>query len=716
MTQIEVEFNYEGTIINIQSKTDEKMEDIIKRFLSKIGKQKGELYFLYNGDKLNENLSLNSQAKDNDIKRNKMIILAKLDENSEEEESLIKSKYIICPECKENARILINDYKIEIYDCKNGHKINNISIKDFEKIQSIDESKIICNDCNKTNKSNSYENAFYICYNCKQNLCPICKSKHNKQHNIIDYEDKYFICDKHYETYGLYCNNCKKDICIICENEHSGHNSITYGKIFPDINKIKEETINLKNKIEKLKEDIKEIINKLNNVIYNIDDYFNIYENIMKCYFNKKRNYFLLQNINDMIKYKINIIQDINNIINENNISNKFNNIIEMYNKINLNKNINIDSINLKYNKKENENENNNNLKDEIKEENYINNKENNNTDNKQDFKDDNIKKLNITGNKELLMDSEEKEDSNYKDFDITKIKKLATINTKLYGIFGLLVLKDGRILIYGYEKTNFDSDCCCVCDIKNSCYFKMNFYIKFLIQMDDGIVIIKDAYHKISLVNIKENSYEIIDSLDIGLRRIFKLSNQNIIIAGSEHIKLYKYENKKLTFVKEKKIKFMKKLTNAEYLAFINEKLTLVQYYEYGFLSGKGTRFIGLFDIEKDKNIKSFKRDYYYNGLIKNNILVFVKYNELYPIDLNNLIIKEENKLSLDGIVLPSILSLNDNQYLVLTDRYAYQLEYNNQFKIIGKFSLKYREIHIYPKNRFICYNKNYSMFHIYG
>ena len=714
MTQIEVEFIYEGPIINIQSKTDEKMEDIIKRFSSKIGKKKEELYFLYNGDKLNENLSLNSQAKDNDIKRNKMSIIAKLDEISEEEESLIKSKYIICPVCKENARIFINDYKIEIYECKNGHKINNISIKDFEKIQSIDESKIICNDCNKTNKSNSYENAFYICFNCKQNLCPICKSKHNKEHNIIDYEDKYFICDKHYETYSLYCNNCKKDICVICENEHSGHNSITYGKIFPDINKIKEETSNLKNKIEKLKEDIKEIINKLYNVIYNIDEYFNIYEDIMNCYFNKKRNYFLLQNINDMIKYKINIIQDINNIINENNISNKFNNIIEMHNKINLNQNINIDSINLKYNKKENEK--NNNLKAEIKEENYISNKENNNTDNKLDGKEDNIKKLNITGNKELLMDSEEKEDSNYKDFDITKIKKLATINTKLYGIWGLLVLKDGRIILYGREKTNIYSNFCFVCDIKNSYYFEMNFYIKFLIQMDDGIVIIKDANHKISLVNIKENSYEIIDSLDIGLRRIFKLSNQNIIIAGSDVIKLYIYENKKLTFVKEKKIKFMKKLANAEYLAIINEKLTLLQYYKYSLISGNGTRFTGLFDIEKDKHIKSIKGHYYYRGLIKNNILVFDNYNEIYPIDLNNFIIKEEYKLSLEGMVLPSFLSLNDNQYLVLTERYAYQLEYNNQFKIIGKFSLKCEEIHNYPKKRFICYNKNSSIFHIYG
>ena len=46
MTQIEVEFNYEGKKIIIQSKTDEKKEDIIKRFSSKIGKKKRRIIFL----------------------------------------------------------------------------------------------------------------------------------------------------------------------------------------------------------------------------------------------------------------------------------------------------------------------------------------------------------------------------------------------------------------------------------------------------------------------------------------------------------------------------------------------------------------------------------------------------------------------------------------------------------------------------------------------
>ena len=438
----------------------------------------------------------------------------------------------------------------------------------------------------------------------------------------------------------------------------------------------------------------------------------NILLYINNCYNNKKRNYSLLQNINDIIKYNINIIQDINNIINEKNINNKFNQIIDIYNKINLNKNINIDSINSKYNKKEKENENN--LKDEIKEESDINNKKSNSTENKQDFKENNIKKLNISGNKELLTASEKKEDNNYKDFDITKIKKLATIKTKFDIIHELLVLKDGRIIVYGSEKTlNLNSNCC-VFDINNNCFFEMNFYIKFLIQMDDGIVIIKDNHYIIYLVNIKETNYEIIDSFNFGLRRIYKISNQNIIIAGSDIIKYYIYENKKLTFVKEKKIKFMKKLTNAEYIIFINEKLSLVEYYEYGLFTGNGTSFIGLFDIEKDKKIKCIKGHYFYQGLIKNNILILDHLGKIYPIDLDKFSIKEEYNLTLDGLILTSFLFLNDNQYIVLTDKYAYLLEYNNKFEIIGKISLKCNKIYNYPKNRFICCQS--SIFHIYG
>ena len=38
--------------------------------------------------------------------------------------------------------------------------------------------------------SNLYNNELFICLNCNINLCPLCKSKHKKEHKIINYELK----------------------------------------------------------------------------------------------------------------------------------------------------------------------------------------------------------------------------------------------------------------------------------------------------------------------------------------------------------------------------------------------------------------------------------------------------------------------------------------------------------------------------------------------
>ena len=44
------------------------------------------------------------------------------------------------------------------------------------------------------------------------NLCPLCKSNHDKDHKIINYEQKYFICEEHNKEYNSYCEACKKDL------------------------------------------------------------------------------------------------------------------------------------------------------------------------------------------------------------------------------------------------------------------------------------------------------------------------------------------------------------------------------------------------------------------------------------------------------------------------------------------------------------------------
>ena len=75
-------------------------------------------------------------------------------------------------------KLEINDYKINLSGCKNGHSIK-INIDEYEKNQNIDLTKIECNIC-KTNKNNTYNNEIFFCNICKIILCPLCKTKHNK--------------------------------------------------------------------------------------------------------------------------------------------------------------------------------------------------------------------------------------------------------------------------------------------------------------------------------------------------------------------------------------------------------------------------------------------------------------------------------------------------------------------------------------------------------
>ena len=102
------------------------MKDIIKKFITKIGND--NLYFIYNGQALNEELKFIEQANEIDKARNKMNILVYGNNKTIIKDNKIISKEFICPECDNNILIDIKDYKIN-YKCKNGHINNNISVK-----------------------------------------------------------------------------------------------------------------------------------------------------------------------------------------------------------------------------------------------------------------------------------------------------------------------------------------------------------------------------------------------------------------------------------------------------------------------------------------------------------------------------------------------------------------------------------------------------------
>ena len=144
----EVEFIFNGVKTIIQCKLNEKMESICQKFIDKSHLSKNNIYYSYDAKSgINGELTFEEIANSDDKKRKKMSILAFDNNFKNKEEDIIKSKHIICPECKENIKMDIKDFKINLYDCKNKHKIDNLLLNEFEETQKIDRLKIICDLC-----------------------------------------------------------------------------------------------------------------------------------------------------------------------------------------------------------------------------------------------------------------------------------------------------------------------------------------------------------------------------------------------------------------------------------------------------------------------------------------------------------------------------------------------------------------------------------------
>ena len=332
---ITVEFNYNGQTINIQGNEEDQMETIIQKFTTKANiTDLNSNYFIYDGYILKDQIAIKDIANSEDKKSKIMHILVNSMETETDKEKLLKkTKEIICPECKDSCKIDMDDYVISLFGCKGKHEKDYIFLKDFEDTQKVDESKIICDKC-KNDKSNTYNNDFFICKTCQLNLCPLCSSTH-KGHAIFKYEKRNFICDIHKNQYSLYCEKCEKDICVLCEKDHNNHKTITYGKLITDDKDLKNKKEELKKGIEKLKGTIKEIISMLSNVIHNFQIYYKIYDEVYNNYDNKNLNYHTIHNINVLNKNNDYMIQDLNKINGENNINNKFQLISDVYNKMN---------------------------------------------------------------------------------------------------------------------------------------------------------------------------------------------------------------------------------------------------------------------------------------------------------------------------------------------------------------------------------------------
>ena len=333
---INVVFIFNSIKTTIQCYNEDKMKNICNKFAFKANLLLDNIYFIYDGMQLNLELTLIQQINSLDKQRSQMNVLVyeKKNENENKDKGSVKSKEIICPECKDNCLFNIYNYKIDLFDCKNGHK-KNILINEFINSQYINESKILCDNCKKVDKYNAYNKNFFKCITCKQNLCPLCNNNHNKNHTTVDYDTMNYLCEEHNDFYVSYCNICKKNLCMSCEINHDNkHNLINYKNILPNLEEIKLNLDKFREKINLLNNNIKNIINILNKVSENMELYYKINYDIYKNYDIKKKNYQVLKNI-ELIKNNIEFLE-IDKITNNtsNNIINKFEILLNIYNKM----------------------------------------------------------------------------------------------------------------------------------------------------------------------------------------------------------------------------------------------------------------------------------------------------------------------------------------------------------------------------------------------
>ena len=115
-----VEFIHNGFSTIIQCDQNVKMEEIVNKFINKTKLDKNSIFFLYNGDKIDINLSFNQLINEVDKKEKKLKILVSNLNESESNSLKFKSHEIICPKCGEIAMINIEDYRIKLSGVKMG--------------------------------------------------------------------------------------------------------------------------------------------------------------------------------------------------------------------------------------------------------------------------------------------------------------------------------------------------------------------------------------------------------------------------------------------------------------------------------------------------------------------------------------------------------------------------------------------------------------------
>ena len=213
-------FNYKGKVISIQEEIDLPMKNIFETFKNKLNINHNyiNLRFVFHDEAVNEEITLKEFVAKNKIE-NDVIEISVFEENDNEIKYF--SEEVICPECKQEARIFVTDDKIKLI-CNQNHN-KEMKKTEFIKSQMIIKSRIKCK-C-KFNSTNTKR----FCLTCKEILCTFCEKDHNKNNNehiIIDYAQKNYYCLEHNickNEFIFYCKTCKKNLCWKCLDFHENH-------------------------------------------------------------------------------------------------------------------------------------------------------------------------------------------------------------------------------------------------------------------------------------------------------------------------------------------------------------------------------------------------------------------------------------------------------------------------------------------------------------
>jgi hypothetical protein len=100
---VEIEFDFNQVKTNIQAKLNDSFQYVINKFMQKSLLQPGSVSFLVNGKVINPNGSVESHMSNLNKQNKKMNIIVTMIENEDpnKQQNIVKSKDIICPQCKQ---------------------------------------------------------------------------------------------------------------------------------------------------------------------------------------------------------------------------------------------------------------------------------------------------------------------------------------------------------------------------------------------------------------------------------------------------------------------------------------------------------------------------------------------------------------------------------------------------------------------------------------